>query len=65
MWLAATLIVERTVMAVGAQWEHVTLSLQENGWGHELYGGFAPTNPYDIVRDQILGALGSMAAGRW
>jgi hypothetical protein len=53
------------VMAVGAQWEHVTLSLQENGWGHELCGGFAPTNPYDIVRDQILGALGSMAAGRW
>lgn len=35
------------------------------GWGHELYGGFALKNPYTIVRDDILGALGSMAAGDW
>lgn len=36
-----------------------------NGWGHEMYGGFALANSYEIVRDEILGALGSMASDRW
>lgn len=37
----------------------------KNGWGNELYGGFALTSAYEIVRDEMLGVLGSMAAERW
>jgi hypothetical protein len=35
-----------------------------NGWGHELYYGHALSNPYEIVRDDILGAMGEMADWR-
>lgn len=34
----------------------------KNGWGNELYGGFALTSAYEIVRDRILGATGSLAS---
>ena len=37
----------------------------KNGWGNELYGGFALTSAYEIVRDEMLGALGSLAAECW
>jgi hypothetical protein len=36
--------------------------LLKNGWGHELYYGHALSNPYEIVQNDILGAMGDMAS---
>jgi hypothetical protein len=37
----------------------------KNGWGNELYGGFAQANSFEIVRDRILGPPGTLASERW